>query len=241
MLYAIGDIHGQFLKLTSLMDKIRRRGLADRDRLIFIGDYVDRGPGTPDVIRFLIDLRQERPNSVFLRGNHEQMMLDARLCFDPEWRATLQHPVAAEKAFLWFAEGGAATLESYGAGAAGENPRWWERIPDDHWLFLKGTRMEFTSDPYHFVHAGVIPPGKRWEPDLPGLDARLWIRDTFLNYKKVIDRLVIVFGHTPQRSGRPLIQKNKIGIDTAAAYGGPLTAVALDEDKGLVEVIQAGD
>jgi serine/threonine protein phosphatase 1 len=88
------------------------------------------------------------------------------------------------------------------------------------------------------VHAGVIPPGKKWKPDLPGLEPRLWIRDTFLKYKRDFPEGIVVFGHTPQLSGRPLIQRNKIGIDTAAAYGGPLTALALSPDGRVVDAIQ---
>ena len=239
MIYAIGDIHGQFLKLASLLNQIELRGLTSRDRLVFVGDYVDRGPGTPDVIQSLIELGHSRPNTVFLRGNHEQMMLDARSCFDPEWRSKLPEPIAIEKAIIWFGEGGSATLESYGAGPAGENRRWWESIPEAHWKFLEQTLLEFAEGRFQFVHAGVVPPGKRWKPDLPGLDSRLWIREMFLKYKRDFPEGIVVFGHTPQLSGRPLSQRNKIGIDTAAAYGGPLTAVALSDERGIVEVIQA--
>lgn len=238
MIYAVGDIHGQHLKLVNLLNQIELRGLSPADRLVFMGDYIDRGSRTREVLATLIELEGARPNTVFLRGNHEQMMLDARCCFDPEWRRRLTEPVAIEKAIVWFAEGGAATLESYGAGMAAENRRWWTSIPEEHWEFLERTSLDFTEGRYHFVHAGVVPPGKTWKPDLPGLDSRLWIRDTFLKYKRDFPEGVVVFGHTPQLTGRPLMQRNKIGIDTAAAYGGPLTAIALRAEGGPVGVLQ---
>jgi serine/threonine protein phosphatase 1 len=204
-----------------------------------MGDYVDRGSGTPEVVRTLIEFAARRPNTIFLRGNHEQMMLDARYCFDPSWRGRLIEPVPIENAIVWFGQGGSATLESYGAGPAGENPRWWERIPEQHWAFLEDTQMEFVQGRFHFVHAGLVPPGKKWKPEMPGLDPRLWIRSTFLKYKRDFGGRTVVFGHTPQLSGKPLVQRNKIGIDTAAAYGGPLTAAVLSQERGLVAILQA--
>ena len=90
--------------------------------------------------------------------------------------------------------------------------------------------MEYVTKHYHFVHAGLLPPGRHWEGEGWGLDPRLWIREPFLSSRADFDGRTVVFGHTPQMSGLPLIARNKIGLDTAAVFGGPLTAAAFESD-----------
>jgi serine/threonine protein phosphatase 1 len=211
VIYAIGDIHGELRKLEELLEHLP---LASEDRLVFIGDYVDRGPNSAQVLDLLVQIRSTRPGTFFLRGNHEQMMLDALAYFE---RKPGEKP-SQEVGLMWFLNGAAATLTSYP-----ERPQHWrERIPLDHWNFVRETRMELHTEHFHFVHAGVLPKHMKWR--LPGFDYRLWIREPFLASQEVFGS-VIVFGHTPQASGKPLITHNKIGIDTGVAYGGPLTAV----------------
>jgi serine/threonine protein phosphatase 1 len=203
-IFAIGDIHGQHWRLVNL---ISRLPLSEDDVLVFVGDYIDRGPDTNAVIEFLIELKHARPNTVFLRGNHEEMMLNARTGrFDPEIFAN------------WITNGGAETLESYPKGRP-----WWDRIPAEHWSFTEATILEYWLGPYVFVHAGFLPPDALWPWNE---DPRLWVREEFLSSDHDFGAKV-VFGHTPQKAGKPLVQGNKLGIDTAAAYGGPLTAVRL--------------
>jgi serine/threonine protein phosphatase 1 len=208
MIYAIGDIHGHYWKLVGLLSKMP---LTPDDQLIFVGDYIDRGPQSREVIELLIDLRKQRPGTVFLRGNHEQMILDAR---------AYRHDFA--QTALWMSNGGAQTVDSYPKAKGG----WIERLPDEHWDFIGSTEVEFEMGPYRFVHAGLLPPDKRW-PYVE--DPRLWIREEFLNSKHDFGSTV-VFGHTPQKSGKPLLLPGKIGIDTAAAFGGPLTGVKLSPE-----------
>ncbi len=218
MIYAIGDIHGEFLKLASLLNKIEADGLAAKDRLVFIGDYVDRGPDVPGVLDLMIRLKEKRPNTVFLRGNHDQAMLDARDIYDPDREARL-----TKKDIVWWLEyGGRESVDSY----RGSGP-WYGRVPEAHWEFLASTTIEFREPPYIFVHAGLVPPGIKWNESE---DARMWIRETFIGSKADFGGIV-VFGHTPQDLFLPVVMDNKIGIDTGAAYGGPLTAVALDPTK----------
>jgi serine/threonine protein phosphatase 1 len=224
MIYAVGDIHGQFQKLSALMKKIESEGLTERDRFVFIGDYIDRGPQTREVIDYLIELKQKRPNTVFLRGNHDQAMLEAREIFDPERKTDL----TTEDIKWWFSCGAKETIASYG-----DHRPWRLGIPDSHWEFLAATQIEHIEGPYLFVHAGVLPPNSKWTE--PG-DPRLWIRELFIRSQADFGKIV-VFGHTPQDLFFPIVMKNKIGIDTGAAYGGPLTAVVInplapfDEDK----------
>jgi len=218
MIFAIGDVHGELRKLHRLLQLVEQEGLTDEDRLVFVGDYIDRGPDVPGTIEFLIRLKEQRQNTVFLRGNHDQAMLHARSIYDPERTTDRTH----EDVLWWWNYGGRETVAAYGGAG-----RWYERIPEAHWDFLDATEFEYRETPYIFVHAGLVPKGKRWsEKD----DPRLWIRDSFIDSKDDFGGTVI-FGHTPQDLFLPVIMANKVGIDTGAAYGGPLTALALDPGK----------
>ncbi|MDR3690470.1 MAG: metallophosphoesterase family protein [Fimbriimonas sp.] len=237
MIYAVGDIHGQLEKLRTLLTILRTAGMTDADTLVFLGDYVDRGPDTAGVIGHLIEMRERRPNTVFLRGNHEQMLLDARQRYDCEFDA--RNPVGnCESGRYWHAEGGVQTLKSYGP----RNDRHWtEMIPESHWDFMLDTSLEFEEGVYRFVHAGVVPPGEDWHFGEFDADPRLWIRTLFHVSDSEFDGKTIVFGHTPTADERPILMWNKIGIDTGAGYGGPLTAVGLPDpyDLRFVKIYQA--
>jgi serine/threonine protein phosphatase 1 len=233
MFYAIGDIHGRIALLLKLLDTLKR-DLSPDDCLIFIGDYIDRGEDSRAVIDLLMETRESRPSSVFLRGNHEQLMLDSREGPRPEPSAIPGLILHSDTTLNWLQNGGVETLLSY---EVQNFLRWWEFIPESHWAFIGETQSEHISERYHFVHAGLLPPGETWEGTGTVFDPRLWIREPFLSSDYDFGRMV-VFGHTPQRTGVPLVHPNKIGIDTAAAYGGPLTAVRLDEDGGEPHFIQ---
>ncbi len=217
MIYAIGDIHGEIRKLRSLLDAIEAEA-TDADRYVFLGDYVDRGPDTAGVIELLLQTRDRRPNTIFLRGNHEQMMFESRQFFE-----LADSTVDFETAANWFAYGGAETLASYPNSAT---KSWIDRIPAEHWTFLRGTGLEHRQGPYLFVHAGIAPPGATWTFGEP----RLWIREPFVSSQADLGA-VVVHGHTPSQDFKPRIMRNKIGIDTGATYGGPLTAVKLDPES----------
>jgi len=212
MLIAIGDIHGEIHKLRRLLAKLE--GISGR--MIFLGDYVDRGPDSRAVIEEMIRMRRERPDNVFLRGNHEQAMLDAR-----ESVGKRNHEILAN----WMGWGGAETVRSYpGQGY------WTTRVPHEHWAFLESTLLEHRQGPYLFVHAGIVPPGRYWEPLADwASEPRLWIREPFLSHEGDLGA-VVVFGHTVQLSMRPFVRPNRIGIDTGATFGGPLTAALLPSD-----------
>ncbi|HLJ57349.1 MAG TPA: metallophosphoesterase family protein [Chthonomonadaceae bacterium] len=248
MIYAVGDIHGQHVMLKAMLAKLTDLPLRANDTVLFLGDYVDRGENSRAVIDLLIQWRQQRPDSIFLRGNHEQLMLDLR--------AAVAAPATerASVAVAWLRNGGIEALASYGASGLGQwrsvaddskillNPsqvellastvdRWLARIPDAHWSFLEDTVMEHFTTRYHFVHAGVLAPGQTWEPVRPGIDPRLWIREPFLSSHAHFDGRLVVFGHSPQRDWQPRIQLNKVGLDTGAVYGGPLTTGLFDDSS----------
>jgi len=115
---------------------------------------------------------------------------------------------------------------------------WLEAIPQSHWEFLRATQIEHVTPHYHFVHAGLLPPGMTSESEGWTIDPRLWVREPFLSSRANFNGRIVVFGHTPQHKGRPLIHRNKIGLDTGAAYGGPLTAAIFDSGVHAPSFIQ---
>ena len=216
MIYAIGDIHGKFTMLTTLLEGLP---LSDADTLLFVGDYIDRGENSRAVIDLMLELREKRgENVIFLRGNHEQMLLDAlEKSAAPQLSDDEQFALFDETTLLWLQNGGGETLASYEV----ENPLLWqEAIPESHWDFFRATRLEYITDAYHFVHAGVALPNQRWEGIEQGLDARLWIREPFLASRADYDGRRVVFGHTPQMSGKPLVLRNKMGLTPARSSAG---------------------
>ncbi len=218
---AIGDIHGQSLQLNEMLLRLTSLYNAENIRFVFLGDYIDRGPDSKGVIEQLFELAKDHPDTVFLRGNHEQLFLDALEEMQKESTEDGYEPL---ETFHWIQNGGLDTLRSYGTEDLDNIVH---SIPAHHLEFIRNTRLDFDAGHLYFVHAGVVPPGCTWNGANEGLDARLWIREPFLSFKGLINDKIVIFGHTPQATGRPLIHRNKIGIDTGAVYGGPLTAVAL--------------
>jgi serine/threonine protein phosphatase 1 len=187
-LLAVGDIHGCLDHLERLMTRV---GPTAADRLVFLGDFIDRGPDGKGVIDFLIDFGRRFPRSIFLKGNHEAMFLDF---------------LAGREQLLYLYNGGGTTLESYREESG-------IRIPKAHLDFLAGLPACFATEDFIFVHAG-LRPGRpleaQEEHDL------IWIRDEFIDSDYDWGRTV-VFGHTPL--GEPFFGENKIGVDTGAVYG----------------------
>ncbi|MHB9131887.1 MAG: metallophosphoesterase family protein [Armatimonadota bacterium] len=197
---AIGDIHGMHHLLDTLLQRLPPGG-----GLVFLGDYLDRGPATEAVINTLIELQQQR-ECVFLRGNHEAMALSV-LDGDRYYEHT------------WLRNGGIATLDSYGG-----------RLPEAHLDFLRATIPYYETERYIFVHGGLEPG---FQPDEIASEELCWMREPFLSTDYDWGRLV-VHGHTPTGTGLPDIHPNRINIDTGAVYGGPLTAILLPEQEFIM-------
>jgi serine/threonine protein phosphatase 1 len=202
-IFVVGDIHGCFDKLRALMDKIPIN--FKRDQLIFIGDYIDRGSSSLEVVDYLIDLKKRLPGTIFLKGNHEDM---------------LENYLDGSDRFTYLLNGGQRTLDAYlnRPNNIGEYP-----VPPPHFEFFKSLHLYYQNDDYIFVHAGLrkkVPLESQKTIDL------LWIRDEFIFSDFDFGKRVI-FGHTPFKE--PLVQTNKIGIDTGAVYGNCLTCLQLPE------------
>ena len=221
-IYAIGDVHGRADLLTDLFSRIDRDLKAHpiaQSAQVLLGDYIDRGPHSRQVVDLLIT-RQQGHNVLFLKGNHEAYA--SRFLSDPT--------VLPE----WKLVGCASTLVSYGVThTAGDNPHSQrevakalrEAMPDSHRRFIQGLGLSFTCGDFFFVHAGVrpgIPLQKQSEQDL------LWIRDDFLFHEEDFGK-IIVHGHTAAME--PEIRPNRINIDTGAYATGRLTCLVLEGDR----------
>ncbi len=219
-IYAIGDIHGRCDLLLKLLDKI------DEDvaqlpegteiTIVFLGDYIDRGMQSRQVIDVLLGERLKAYQTVFLMGNHEE--------------ALLQFREDASFGVKWSQYGGAETLFSYGLqppqGRAQFDPDAWHMVwdqfrtlmPPAHLDFFQSMEHYFTMGDYCFVHAGLRPNVPLEEQSV---DDMLWIRDDFLEDETMFDHL-IVHGHTPEHA--PFLDNRRMGLDTAAYSSGMLTA-----------------
>jgi serine/threonine protein phosphatase 1 len=207
---AIGDIHGCAAQFEALIEAIAPS--AD-DHVILLGDYVDRGPDSRSVVNRVLELSKTHRVTA-LKGNHEQMMLEAR--------------GSHEKLSDWLLNGGDATLRSYGGtrGAIRD-------IPAEHWRFLENGLVDFLETEDHiYVHANAYP------------DMAMGEQPDFMLRWERCDKIaahesgkVIVCGHTPQKNGRPLNKGFAICLDTHACGGGPLTC--LDTASGRVWLAEA--
>ena len=216
--YAVGDVHGRLdllkLILAEIEDDAKRYSIRDpQPRLIFLGDYVDRGAQSAGVIDLLSSDRLAGFETYFLKGNHEDVFL--QFWADPA------------KGDDWKRIGGLETLWSYGVTAPrnrGDIEGWRvaqqqliERMPPAHLEFLDNLALAFEDERRLFVHAGVRPGrsiDEQAEVDL------LWIRDAFLSHPAPYHKTV-VHGHTPQL--KPYKDKWRVGLDTGAYVTGVLS------------------
>jgi serine/threonine protein phosphatase 1 len=221
--YVIGDIHGRLDLLSGLHHRIvedarSMRGVA---RLIYLGDYIDRGPSSREVLEFLSSAHRDTIPATCLLGNHEAMLL----------RFLEDCSVGPE----WFAYGGLATLMSYGIGVKGEGSTKQklirtqqalrQNLPARHNEFLLRLPTHVSLGDYYFVHAGVrpgIPLDLQKDTDL------IWIREEFLASRDFHGKIV-VHGHSYKTE--PEVMPNRIGIDTGAYATGRLTCLVLEAEE----------
>lgn len=233
-IYAVGDIHGRSDLLDDLLAQIdaddAARGPADSD-LIFLGDLIDRGPDSAGVVERLLQLSLERPNTRFIKGNHEEILLHA-----------IGGDIEALRLFVRI--GGRETILSYGV-----SEREYERsdypellaliqahVPQRHIDFLGGFENLIEIGDYMFVHAGI-------RPGVAVVDQRVsdlrWIRTTFLDHPGEHGKLV-VHGHSISED--VVVRGNRIGIDTGAYDTGRLTALGLEgTDRWFLATESDGD
>lgn len=214
--YVVGDIHGRS-KLLDLLIQDVPWDLAS-DKIVFLGDLIDRGGDAPGVVSRLIELQKHNPNVVVLRGNHEQMLLDCLDYGDLQW--------------LIPENGGLATLSAYGYELESLRDVSDIKIPEEHVEFFRGLPFFHEDEQAIYVHAGLIP-GKH--PSDTDTDVLVWTRD--LDFFKGYDGKLCFFGHTPTaflpREGRTrrwgiYIHNGCVGIDTSGEDESPLSCVQVE-------------
>lgn len=226
LVWAIGDVHGEADLLACLTRPIMMdlsRSHCKRRVLLMVGDYIDRGLQSRQVIQHVLDLGTELEDEggeiVCLKGNHEELLL-----------RFLEDPAIGPD---WAALGGKETLISYGVEPPplGAKPDHWRRasiallesMPKDHLDFLRYLQLSVTFGDFHFVHAGVrpgVPLDMQAEADA------LWIREAFLVDAEPLPK-VVVHGHTPVQD--VYVDHRRICIDTGAYATGVLSALRLEK------------
>ena len=214
--YAISDIHGSYLELEKLLDKI---AFSKADELYLLGDYIDRGLFSKQVIQHILDLQKDGYTVHCLRGNHEEMLLNSF-----ESRSNLS---------FWWENGGKETMDSYGTKDLAE-------IPKTHLDFIKNLDWYKEVDNYILVHAGLdwFPPLNPLGNKAQLLWARHWQND--IDYDWLGDRYII-HGHTPQRKIDILKQwkfldnKRWLDIDAGCCFG------KTDSDYGYLCAFDMGN
>lgn len=201
--FAIGDIHGCAVELKILLNKLP---LTKESTVVFLGDYIDRGPESKEVINTILDLKKKM-KVICLMGNHERMFLD--------FLAQQDSPEAHSFIF----NGGGATLASYSSGPEEFH------IDEEHMNFFSELLPFYEWGDYFFVHAGVPAIRLNKIHPLEHEHCLLWSRDEFLSLKDYQWEKIIVHGHTPVEDVQ--ILKNRINLDTGCVYDGMLSAINL--------------
>lgn len=199
--FVIGDIHGSYMQLVDLLNKVNPNFYLDK--IIFLGDYIDRGPNSYEVIQLLINLQKKygKEHIVLLRGNHEQMAIDN-----------------INRGYSGFSNGYDATVRDFiKNGDSVEN----------YLEFFKSLQLYYEDESFIYVHGGIRPGVSMENQSKQDL---LWIREEFFESSLTFEKPVI-FGHTPTDyitgAWTPYIKKDRIGIDTGCVFGGYLTAIEI--------------
>lgn len=222
-IYCIGDVHGCYDLLLKLMAQIKddAADFSGHIIIIYLGDFIDRGRFSKEVVDFILNDKVEKVDYIYLRGNHEQTLLDF-----------LQEETVGRS---WLAYGGLATLASYNVHLTkipskiddfiSLQRQLRDNLPASHYRFFSETRLYYAIGEYFFVHAGINPfySLAKQKPE-----EMLWIRDEFLNFNRAYEK-IIVHGHTIVDT--PKLFAHRIGIDTGAFASGILTCLVLQANQ----------
>jgi len=227
-IFAIGDIHGCLNELTALHKKILTHDKFDakNDSLIYLGDYIDRGKNSKEVINQILKLKNNKINTINLMGNHDEFMID----FLFNKKNDIKN---------WINFGLDQTIRSYGIEIVEFIKDGFEdsiidrlrntlleKMDEEHINFFKNLELSFTTEKYLFVHAGVDPKKKLEDQTKQDF---LWSRSNdFFNKDFKMDK-IIVHGHTPEIE--IVSHPYRINIDTGCYFSGKLSCVCLNDDS----------
>lgn len=215
--YVIPDIHGRLDKLNLVFDKLEN--VEDR-QFIFLGDYIDRGDKNVETINRLIQHKKDRSESIFLLGNHEELLLGS---IDKKYidKTSALHNISQKEIRkIWFNNGGDLTFIEYKS---------FDKIPDEHIQFYRSLLSIYLTNNIIFVHAGI---NKNIPLNLNDLSDFLWIRPPFgVTYES---KRLVIHGHTP---GRKIIRdniENRICVDTS--FSGPLHVLEITDKQEILDL-----
>jgi serine/threonine protein phosphatase 1 len=221
--FAFGDIHGCRRELEVLLESLRSdHHVTKADQFVFIGDYIDRGPDSKGVIDTLLAWKKDHPKTIFLKGNHEDMLLGFL-------------GIGGSSGAVYLVNGGTEFFKSYGIEPTGPVSEMVNSLPAEHLAFLTSLELGVSIGEFLFVHAGINPARALTDQTPHDL---MWIRGEFLPAEHNAGKTV-VFGHTPFADVM-IHLPYKIGIDTGLVYGNLLTAVELVEGT-VFQVDQGGE
>jgi serine/threonine protein phosphatase 1 len=204
--FVVGDIHGEYGQLQRLMEKIP---IEKDSAIIFLGDYIDRGFQSKEVVDFLLHIEKQNP-CIFLKGNHEDMMLSK---MSPYYTPAMFYLPGC-----WQWNGGTTTLQSYGIGDLKD-------MPDKHKHFFNNLKDYHENDNWYFVHAGL----KSKPPEKETAEVLLWHRYYSTDEYKLPKNLII--GHSVVKGGvkidRTPSGATLVNIDTGSGKGGFLSAIEI--------------
>jgi len=207
-IYAIGDVHGCLNEMKALLAKVDEQ-IKPEDQIVFLGDYVDRGPDSKGVIEHLIEREKSHQNKhIFIRGNHEDMMMSGE---------------------YWFMNGGAEVVKSYGLDPVDYTIQFSffsDHMPKDHQAFIHRTRLYYQIGRCVFVHANIDPSLSLEDQNANTL---IWARHYDGYNGDYNGGWFVVRGHTPVGSVREF--RNQIMLDTACVFGGFLTCLVIDPEN----------
>jgi serine/threonine protein phosphatase 1 len=213
-LFVVGDIHGCATETELLINHLRSVEKLDKDDMLcFIGDYIDRGPDSKQVIELMLELKRELPATIFLKGNHEDMLLNF-LGYE------------GTNSYSYLQNGGMLTLQSYEVATPENLEEVVRRLTQQHIEFFRTLDNYVIVGPYILAHAGLHPLKPLREQSSEDI---FWIRDEFIQNIHHFEKTV-VFGHTPYWEVLFHLPY-KIGIDTGLVYGNRLSCIELNQKQ----------
>lgn len=223
-IFAVGDIHGCYDALLQIITKIENYERAENDTVVFLGDYVDKGPDSKKVLDFLMHYQAEDPEHVkVLMGNHDfHFATFGKNWIKKNWgRITLESYIDKNTTKYYMGK----SFQNYDAKKIAE-----------HRAFIKSMPYYWETKHFLFVHAGIDPEKEMWEQSPKTM---LFIREKFLKGEIDSGHKYIVHGHHKLEDGKVRFGKNRINVDTACYATGVLSCVVLDAEKGEpIEVLQ---